>query len=84
VDNALKWRTDIKAVSLANAWAPISPIDFLVKSTRGSRMLTALMVLLGSLGLICGGHRAVELEIVNLTLIAGEWLVTREEIKTGR
>jgi hypothetical protein len=22
--------------------------------------------------------------IVNLTLIAGEWLVTREEIKTGR
>src|SRR5712692_10097716 len=46
-------------LSLANTWAPISPVDFLVKSTRGSHMLTALMVLLRSLGLICGGHRAV-------------------------
>jgi hypothetical protein len=53
-------------VSVANTWAPISPIDFLVKSTRGSRMLTALIVLLRSIGLICGGHRAVVLE--NLAL----------------
>src|ERR1700741_3900996 len=46
--------------------APISPVDFLVKSTRGSRMLTALMVLLRSFRLICGGHRATVLE--NLAL----------------
>jgi hypothetical protein len=53
-------------LSLANTWAPISPVDFLIKSTTGSRMLTALMVLLRSLRLICGGHRAVVLE--NLAL----------------
>src|SRR6202047_2227144 len=56
----------LEPVSLANTWAPISPVDFLVKSTRGSRMLTALMVLLRSLGLIYGGHRAIVLE--NLAL----------------
>src|ERR1700682_1827779 len=56
----------IVRLSLANTWAPISPVDFLVKSTRGSRMLTALMVLLRSIGLICGGHRAIVLE--NLAL----------------
>src|SRR5229473_5059114 len=44
----------------------ISPVDFLVRSTRGSRMLTALMMLLRSIGLICGGHRAIVLE--NLAL----------------
>src|SRR3984893_13692854 len=44
----------------------MSPVDFLVRSTRGSRMLTALMVLLRSIGLICGGHRAAVLE--NLAL----------------
>src|SRR5258708_39181196 len=44
----------------------MSPVDFLVRSTRGSRMLTALMVLLRSIGLICGGHRAIVLE--NLAL----------------
>src|SRR5713101_4841355 len=41
-------------------------VDFLVRSTRGSRMLTALMVLFRSIGLICGGHRAIVLE--NLAL----------------
>src|ERR1700730_5745641 len=44
----------------------MSPVDFQVRSTRGSRMLTALMVLLRSIGLICGGHRAIVLE--NLAL----------------
>src|SRR3977135_2507983 len=44
----------------------MSPVDFLVGSTRGSRMLTALIVLLRSIGLICGGHRAIVLQ--NLAL----------------
>src|ERR1700681_2925284 len=60
------WPDCKRPQSLANTWAPISPVDFLVKSTRGSPMLTALMVLLRSIGLICGGHRAVVLE--NLAL----------------
>src|SRR6266550_2013702 len=34
----------------------------MVRSTRGSRMLMALLVLLRSIGLICGGHRAIALE----------------------
>src|SRR5213596_1360474 len=38
----------------------------MVRSTRGSRMLMALLVLLRSIGLICGGHRAIVLE--NLAL----------------
>jgi hypothetical protein len=49
-------------LSFAKTGAPISPIDFPVGSTRGSRMLTALIVLLRSIGLICRGHRATALE----------------------
>src|SRR5713101_8409698 len=50
-------------------------VDFLVRSTRGSRMLTALMVLLRSIGLICCGHRAIALE--NLALRQPLALLTR-------
>jgi transposase InsO family protein len=49
-------------MSLANMSAPMSLVDFLVRSTGRSRMLTALMVLLRSIVLICGGHRAIVLE----------------------
>jgi hypothetical protein len=62
-------------LSLANTWATISPVDFLVRSTRGSRMPTALIVLLRSIGLICGGHRAVVLD--NLALRQQLALLTR-------
>src|SRR6202040_3225824 len=41
----------------------------------GSRMLTALMMLLRSIGLICSGHRAVVLE--NLALRQQLTVVTR-------
>src|SRR6267378_1390944 len=41
-------------------------VDFMVRSARGSRMLAALMVVFRSIGLICGGHRAIVLE--NLAL----------------
>ena len=41
---------------------PRPPVDFPVDSTGGSRMLTALMVLLRSFRLICGGHGATVLE----------------------
>jgi hypothetical protein len=44
----------------------MSPVDFPVDSTGRSRMLTALIVLLRSFRLICGGHRATVLE--NLAL----------------
>jgi hypothetical protein len=52
-------------LSLANTSADVAGL-FLVRSTRGSCMLTALMVVLRSIGLICGGHRAIVLE--NLAL----------------
>src|SRR5712691_10368365 len=53
-------------VCFANTRSPVPPVDFVVPRTTGSRMLTALLVLLRSVGLICGGHRAVALE--NLAL----------------
>src|SRR5216684_4581374 len=59
-------------------------VDFLVRSTRGSRMLTALFVLLRSIGLICGGHRAVALENLALRqqLAALTRMVKRPELRT--
>src|SRR5436305_12522692 len=45
---------------------PVTSIDFLFECATGSRMLTALVVLLRSVGLLCRGRRAVALE--NLAL----------------
>src|SRR6185503_16178463 len=44
----------------------MSRLDFLVRSTSRSCMLTTLMVVLRSIGQICAGHRALVLE--NLAL----------------
>src|SRR6202158_6197582 len=50
----------------ANTRPPVPPVDFVIECGPGSLMLTALLVLLRSIGLICRGHRAVALE--NLAL----------------
>jgi hypothetical protein len=55
-----------RALWFANTRPPVPPVDFVVECATGSRMLTALVVLLRSIGLICRGHRAVALE--NLAL----------------
>jgi hypothetical protein len=53
-------------LTIAKTWSPVSLVDFVVGGTTGSRMLTGLMVLLRSIGMICRGHEAVALE--NLAL----------------
>src|SRR5206468_4453448 len=50
-------------------------VDFVIECTTGSRMLTVLLVLLRSIGLICRGHRAVALE--NLALRQQLTVLTR-------
>jgi hypothetical protein len=44
----------------------LQPVDFVIACATGSRTLTAFVVLLRSIGLICRGHLAVALE--NLAL----------------
>src|SRR5687767_10335816 len=50
------------ALCFANTRSPVPPVDFVFPRTTGSGMLTALLVLFRSIGLICRGHRAVALE----------------------
>src|SRR6185436_7373822 len=59
-------------------------VDFVVPRTTGSRMLRALFVLLRSIGLICGGHRAVALEDLALRqqLAALRRTIKRPELRS--
>src|SRR6195256_4097728 len=73
----------IRSLWFAIIRPPVRPLDFVVDCATRSRMLTALVVLLRSIGLLCRGHRAVALENLALRqqLAALSRTVTRPQLR---